>query len=172
MNAKYLVAGAIVGGIVLFFWGFVTHAVLPQPLRYFQNEQGVVQVVRANAPTNGMYFGRRGIFASVALLPDLADKTKNITPNLVRQFISDTFAALLLAVFLVHLPGGVLGRAGWAALAGIVAVVLKMLPYWNWYGFPAAFIGMEALDLVGKFFIGALVLGALMRKLAPAAVSA
>ncbi len=94
----------------------------------------MVQVVRANAPTNGIYFGPRGIFASVALLPDLTDKTKNITPNLVRQLISDTFAALLLTVFLAHLPGGVLGRAGWAALAGIVAVVVNMLPYWNWHG--------------------------------------
>jgi hypothetical protein len=34
--------------------------------------------------------------------------------------------------------------------------------------FPSAFVGMEALDLLGKFFIGALVLGELRDKLAPA----
>ena len=34
--------------------------------------------------------------------------------------------------------------------------------------FPSAFVGMEALDLPGKFFIGALVLGVLRDKLTPA----
>jgi len=43
------------------------------------------------------------------------------------------------------------------------------VPYWNWYGFPSAFVGMEALNLLGKFFIGALVLGVLRNRLAPAA---
>ncbi len=167
MNAKFLVGGTIIGGIVVFLWGALTHAMLPQPLNYFKDEAAVIQVVRANAPENGIYSGSRGIFASVALLPDLSDKSRNITPDLVRQFLSDSFAALLLAIFLTRLPGTVLGRAGWAGLAGIIAVVLKMLPYWNWYGFTAAFIGMEALDLVGKFFVGALVLGVLMKKLVP-----
>jgi len=46
-------------------------------------------------------------------------------------------------------------------------VVVKLVPYWNWYGFTSAFVGMEALDLAGKFFLGAVVLGALMRRLAP-----
>ena len=169
MNAKHLVVGAIVGGIILFLWGAVTHAVLPQPMHYFKDEQAVVQALRANAPVNGIYFGPHGIFASVAFLPDLGDKTRHIGPNLLRQLFTDMLAALLLAAFLTCLPGTVLGRAGWAALAGIVAVALKILPYWNWYGFPPAFIGMEALDLVGKFFLGALVLGALMKKLPPTA---
>lgn len=43
MNARYLVTAAIVGGIVLFFWGFVTHAVLPAPMDYFKDEQAVVK---------------------------------------------------------------------------------------------------------------------------------
>jgi hypothetical protein len=43
------------------------------------------------------------------------------------------------------------------------------VPYWNWYGFPSAFVGLEALDVLGKFFIGALALRVLRNKLAPAA---
>jgi hypothetical protein len=75
----------------------------------------------------------------------------------------------LLAILLTRLPGTVPGRAGWAVLAGLTAFVLKFVPYWNWYDFPSAFVAMEALDLLEKFFIGALVLGALRNKLAPAA---
>ena len=29
MNSKYLVAATIVGGVVLFLWGFITHSLLP-----------------------------------------------------------------------------------------------------------------------------------------------
>lgn len=169
MNAKYLLAGAIVGGIVLFLWGFVTHSALPQPMDYFKDDQAVVQLLRANAPVNGIYFSPRGIFASVAVLPDLGDKTKNIVPNLLRQLCSDMLAGLLLAIFLARLPGTVMQRAGWLALAGAAAFVLKFVPYWNWYGFPVRFVGMEALDLVGKFFLGGMVLGWLMKKLVPTA---
>jgi hypothetical protein len=171
MNSKYLVTATIVGGVVLFLWGFITHSLLPQPMSYFKDEMAVVQVLRANAAVNGIYFGPRGVFASVAMLPDLGDKTRNIVPNLLRQLCSDSFAALLLAILLTRLPGTVPVRAGWAVLAGLTAFVLKFVPYWNWYGFPSAFVGMEALDLLGKFFIGALVLGVLRNKLAPAALS-
>jgi hypothetical protein len=32
MNLKYLVTASIVGGVVLFLWGFITHSLLPQPM--------------------------------------------------------------------------------------------------------------------------------------------
>ena len=167
MNAKYLVVGAIAGGIVLFLWGAVTHSVLPQPLHWFQNEPALLQAVRASAPVNGVYLDTHGVFAAVAIEPDLRDKAVNIAPNLLRQLASDTLAALFLAILVSQLPGGVVSRAIWAALAGIVAFSLKIVPYWDWYGFAPAFIGMEALDLVSKFFIGAILLAALKRKLVP-----
>ena len=167
MSVKFPVVGAIVGGIVLFMWGAVTHMLLPQPLHSFKDEGAVTQVIRANAPENGVYFSTRGVFASVALLPDLSDKAQNITPNLLRQLGTDTCAALLLCFVLRGLRGkSVLAGAGWLALVGFAAFLLKIVPYWNWYGFPSSFIAMEMLDLVGKLFLAGLVLGGLMKKLA------
>lgn len=167
MNAKYLVVGTFAGGIVLFLGAAVAHSVLPQPLRSFQNEQVLLEAVRASAPSNGVYLSTRGLFAAVALDPDLHDKAVNLAPNLLRQLAGDTLAALFLAILVVQLPGGAISKSIWAALAGMVAFLLKIVPYWNWYGFSPAFIGMEALDLVGKFFIGALLLGVLHKKLVP-----
>ena len=170
MNAKFLVTGAIVGGIVLFLWGAVTHELLPQPLREFKDEKAVVDVIRANGSGNGVYFARRGMLASVAFLPDLGDKSHNITSNLIIQFSTDTLGALLLCLALGALRAdSALGHARQLAVIGLVVVALKLAPYWNWYGFSPAFTAMEALDVVGKFFIGGLVLSALMKKLAPAA---
>ena len=170
MNAKFLVTGAIVGGIVLFLWGGLTHSVLPQPLREFKDEKAVVDVIRANGSGNGVYFARRGMLASVALLPDLSDKSQSISQNLLIQLATDTLAALLLCLVLGGFRAdSVPGHAGKLTLVGLAIVALKLAPYWNWYGFTPAFTAMEALDVVGKFFIGGLVLSALMKKLAPAA---
>jgi hypothetical protein len=169
MNVKYLLAGTIAGGIVLFLWGALTHSVLPQPMSYFKDDQVTIQSLRANASANGIYFSPRGVFASVALLPDLSDKTKNIVPNLLGQLCSDMLATLLMAIFLTCLPGTIMQRAGWLVLAGAAAFVVKFVPYWNWYGFPMKFVGMEAFDLLGKFFLGGLVLGWLMKKFVPTA---
>jgi hypothetical protein len=166
MSGKYLIVATIVGGIVIFLWGAVTHALLPAPMRFFTHEDAVVQAVRANTVGNGVYFAKSGILASVAFLPDFGDKTLNITPNLVRQFLSDTLAALLLAIFFTRVPGSVISKATWAGLAGLIAFLLKIVPYWNWYGFSSSFMGMEALDLIGKFILGGLLLGALAKKFA------
>ena len=169
MNAKFLVVGAIVGGVVLFLWGAVTHAVLPQQLHEFKDEQAIAQVIRTNIATNGVYLSRQGVFASVAFRPDFGDKTHNILPNLLTQLVTDTLGALLLCLVLAGIRAdSVIGRAGWLTLAGLAVVALKLLPYWNWYGFSPGFIAMEALDVVGKFFIGGLVLGALANKMVAA----
>ena len=145
----------------------------PQPIHEFKDEQAIVQAVRANMTTNGVYFARRGVFASVAFRPDFGDKTQNIASNiasnLATQFATDTIGALLLCLALAGLrPGSPLGRAGCLTLLGLVVVALKLLPYWNWYGFSATFIAMEALDIVGKFFIGGLLLAWLAKKMAAA----
>jgi hypothetical protein len=78
MSAKFLMTAAVAGGIVLWLWGAVTHALLPQPIREFKNEQAVVDAVRANTEGNGVYFARRGVMAAVAFRTDFGDKTQNI----------------------------------------------------------------------------------------------
>ena len=169
MSAKFLAVGAVVGGIVLFLWGGFTHAVLPAPMREFKDEQAVVQAIRANIPENGVYFAKRGMLAAIAFRPDLADKSQDIKGNLITQLVTDTIAAFLLCLVLMGIRAGTpLGRAGWLTLIGLAIVALKLLPYWNWYGFTPAFIGMEALDVVRKFFIGGLLLAWLHKKMAPA----
>ena len=55
----------------------------------------------------------------------------------------------------------------WLLVAGCAAFALKELPYWNWYGFSVPFLGMEALDMIGKFFLGGLMLSILQKKLVP-----
>jgi predicted secreted protein len=170
MNSKYLAVGAILGGILLFLWGFLTHAVLPAPMRTFTNEEAVVQALRANAPSDGVYYSAHGIVAAVSFSPPYGDRGDHLGPYLLRQFLSDTLAAALLAFLVAGLPGTIFGKAYWAAIAGFTAFAIKVVPYWNWYGFSPQFIGMEAFDMIGKFFLGGLLMAFLAKKLAPSLI--
>jgi hypothetical protein len=166
MNSKYLAVGALVGGILLFLWGGLTHAVLPAPLSTFANEEAVVQTLRANAPVDGVYMSHEGVLAAISFSPPYGRREDRMGPYLLRQLLSDTLAAALLAFLIAGLPGSVFGKACWAAVAGCAAFAIKIVPYWNWYGFTPGFIGMEALDMIGKFFLGGLLLAFLAKKLA------
>jgi hypothetical protein len=171
MNAKFLIVGTILGGFLLHLvFGVAHHLSDPMgPMSAFKNDQAVVEVLRANTDGNGVYFSSRGVLASVAFLPDYGDKMQNVSPNLLIQLGTDTLSALLMCLLLSGLRvRTVLGRAGWLALAGVAAFFLKVMPYWNWYGFSTSFVAMEAFSLVGKFFFVGLALAWLMKRFVPA----
>jgi hypothetical protein len=160
----------LVGGLILFFWGFITHSalatVIPQ-VSEFKNEQAVIDAVRANVPGNGVYLSGRGVFAAVSFTPDLADKTKDITPMLIREFLSCCITALLLAMALVGTRSqSALGGAVLLGVLGVAAAFSSEFSSWNWYGFSAQFTLIESLDVVGGWFLTGLALGALKKKLA------
>lgn len=169
MSAKYLLVGTLILGVVIFLWGAVTHSLLPAPLKTFTNGAPVVAAVHANTPSNGVYLDEHGVFAAVSFTSGMEDKTQNLAPYLVTQFVTDTFSSFILLIVIAQLSGGVVNRATWSALAGVAAFGYKIVPCWTWYGFSSRFIGMEALDLIGKFFIGGLVAAALWRRWGQAA---
>ena len=56
--AKKVLLGGILGGIVLFFWGFVWHEVLPFGLigiKDIPNENTMISAMKTNVPEAGMY---------------------------------------------------------------------------------------------------------------------
>jgi hypothetical protein len=167
MNAKFAIAATLVGGTILFFWGFITHSVIPEPVIAFTNDQAVVDAMKANAPANGVYFSGKGVLAAVSFEPDMRDKTENITANLIREFLSCGLTALLLSMVLLGARSeSVLGGAVLLAFAAVAAALGTEFSSWNWYGMSPKFIGIESLDLIGGWFLTGLALGPLRKRLA------
>ena len=55
---KSIVLGGVLGGLVLFVWGWVSWGVLPwhgMTLSQFQDENAVEEVLKKNAPEGGIY---------------------------------------------------------------------------------------------------------------------
>ena len=54
-----VIIAAVVGGVLLFFWGFVAHMLLPfseKAMKPVPNETAVLEAVRGNVTENGVYF--------------------------------------------------------------------------------------------------------------------
>jgi hypothetical protein len=168
------VAG-LVGGVVLFFWGFLTHAVLPTGtagMKYLgDSEDAVIAAVRANIKEPGLYpfpfldtsapaeqqktaqervaekhrAGPRGL---MIVNPEGGEM---MTPaNLIIEFATNVCTWLLVGLLLSKTSLSRLGcRIGFAALSGLLVAVTASIPHWNWYGFPTAFTLAEGLGHVG-----------------------
>jgi hypothetical protein len=177
-----ILIAALIGGIVMFIWGALAHMALglgnpgihppahedvvlsslheglgTEPGVYIlpwlgpdaMRDEAAVKAYAAKASTMP--------YALVVYLPQGEDMTHMGRP-LVMQWISDTLAALVLAA-LMSLPGLGLGRRlGLAAAAAVFAWLSTMVPYWNWYRFPASFTVAALVEQV----IGWLLAGAAM----------
>jgi hypothetical protein len=173
MNAKFLAVGTVLGAVFLFVWGAVYHSLTPpevQGLNAFRNKSAVMDAIKANAPHNGVYFLGQGVWAAVSFQPDLADKTQNMGPYLVKEVFTDLFSALFLALLVLQTrSSSAPGRAGALVLAALAAGMENQVSDWNWYGFSARFTVFELVDIVVSWFLVGLILAALARKLAPEA---
>jgi hypothetical protein len=172
MNARYYVTAALVGGIVSFAWGSTLHLLPVFPAagpKAFADSNAVVQVIKANAPENGIYLEGRGVFAVVAFRPDMAPKFESILPSLSIQLVIEIMVALVLAWVLLRLPLMTAFQTGiLLAIIGVAAAMEQLLPQQLWYGFPRANTAFEAFGFVVGWFLLGLVLGALRNRMIPA----
>lgn len=167
MHARYLVSAALLGGIVSFTWGAVSHMALPgsEP-KAFADSNAVIQNVKANAAENGIYFDQRGLFAVVAFRPDLGPKFESLALPMIKQLLTEIAVALVLAWVLLRLPPmTAFQTAILFAIIGLAAAIEELVPLQTWYGFPRSNTASEAMDLLVGWFLLGLVLGGLRSRM-------
>jgi hypothetical protein len=176
--------GALVGGLVLFAWGAAAHTALPlgeAGILSMPDEGPVLEAMKAGLPEDGLYFFPG--FDPEANDP-AAEEAWNakyrVGPHglvvfhrqggeplsarqLLTEFASNVFAALMGAVLVARVAGGFLARALSVTLLGLFATLSIDVSYWNWYGFPTPFLLAAFVEqAVGAMLLG-LVLAAIVR---------
>ena len=158
-----IAVAALLGAIVVFVWQFIAHMVLPIGMMGFhqpQNEDVVLQAVTTGLPTSGIYllpsmdpakwnddaamkaYGEKAsknpsVFAVVNPPPE---NPMTMTPQLIKQFITN-FIGALLAAFVLGAAAFTFGARVIGALAfGIFGWLMNTVPLWNWYRFPTDFM--------------------------------
>lgn len=168
---RVLVAG-LIGGIVLFFWGFLAHMVLPigeMGFRVASGQDAAIAAVQATATAGeGVYLlpgmapetwrdpaaraaftekYRASPFAFVVYQPDGNAANSDMAPNLAKQFVSVTLVALLTAWLMALAPFPFARRVLIAAVVGLASWLAVSVPFWNWYRFPLDFTLGTLLDV-------------------------
>lgn len=174
-----LIIAAFLGGVVLFFWGFVSHMVLPvgeMGHGMANNEDVVIAALKEGLPA------REGVYHVPGLAPDqyedeaasAAYATKAVAnanafivyqpigrngldmgPQLGKEFATNLVSALVAAWVLSLGAFGFGKRVAIATVLGLFAWLVISVPYWNWYRFPLDFtLGAFIKAVVGWFLAG------------------
>ncbi|HAK59647.1 MAG TPA: hypothetical protein DCO77_04595 [Nitrospiraceae bacterium] len=171
---KRTIALSLVAGVVLFVWGFISWALLPWHMMVankFTSEAAVSQALKDNAPKTGVYYlpysekdhgpDQVGAFANV--LPRGTDMNMGVqmATGLVIQVLS---AFLVLVLFNKAKGPDYWGNVGFFALVGLAIGFVSHAPYWNWFGFPTAYVMVTITDIVIGWTLAGLVVSKLAEK--------
>jgi hypothetical protein len=177
---RIAIAG-LIGGIVFFMWGALTHMVLhlgDAGVHYGTPYQGTLAALKQDASANGGLYMFPSVaqdkmqdqaaiqalasesagqgYAFVVYAPEGNPAGTNMGPNLGKQFATDVASALVVAFVLSLGAFGFGRRVLIAALLGVFAWLVVSVPYWNWYLFPLDY----TLGLLGKYALGWALAGA------------
>jgi hypothetical protein len=179
---KSLVFGTVAGGLVAFFWSWVSWGVLPwheTPLLKFQNEAEVTAVIASHTTASGMYLlpGKtptEGMTSEQKKGAEAADAEKmqnqpillaairrngfgSIAHGLIIQLLCQMAAAFLLTWLLLQTSGlNYARRVIFLAVAGLTASVIVDLPNWNWWGFSSAYTLVNLADFTLTWLLAGL----------------
>jgi len=170
---KKIIGAALVGGVVLFVWGGLSHMVffIGAGFKRLPDEDRLIGSLKTGKDQGGLYFfpskdlrhstkeedriwedkfrnGPAGllVFRAVGGNPFSAGK-------LVRQFVSSLVSAFIAAVIGASVFGGFWKRVFIVTIIGLAACSAVSTIYWNWYGFPGVFFVAQVLDMVIGFFL-------------------
>lgn len=175
-----IVIAGILGAIVIFAWGMVSHMVLPigeAGMKTPTQQEAVLEAIAGSTSGEGIYmypslapeqwgddaameaFGAQTAgkpYAFVVFQPGGNPATAAMGPSLVKHFASELLGALVVAWVLALAPWAFRRRVLVAAALGAFSWLSISVPYWNWYMFPANFtIANLADQVIGWTLAGA-----------------
>jgi len=156
---RFLIAGTLLGGVVLSLLSWVTAAILPPRYKQFKDAQAVVETIRANVSENDIYTTPQGVFVSVS--NPLRDIGRHIMSQFGIEFIVALGLSLILVVTRITTSSSAAGLLG---VIGLISGLETHFPMWNWSGFPTSYVVAGTGYLAANWFITGFVLGALRQK--------
>lgn len=174
---RIFIAG-LLGGLVLFIWGAVSHMALPlgeMGMAQTTNEDAVISVLKEYMPKEGIYIvpglstAQMSDETAVAAYKAKASSVPNafvvyqpqgrdgtqMGQNLLHEYICNTVAALFAAFILALGSFSFSKRVVLSAGLGMFSWLTVSAPYWNWYRFPQDFsLANLAMLVIGWLLAG------------------
>jgi hypothetical protein len=162
---KRKLMSVILGGIVLFAWGFISWVILPwhsAVANKLTSESAVAKVLKQNAPSPGIYYlpfaeedfkpGETTAFLSILPNGYHGNMGQMMATGMVGQIIS---AFLMLLILQNTSLTSYWGKVRFITLVGLSIGFISHYTYWNWFEFATPYILLAILDsLIGWFLAG------------------
>jgi len=190
---KKILLGGIVGGFILWVWGFVAWVVLPIHLvsmRAVQEESGLVESLTRTLPEKGVYVipwmppETAGLDSAelAAAANDYTEKLRSgpnamiffdpagrdpfMTGQMITGLFIFIFTASIVSWFLSRstaAAGSYLSGVVFCGVIGVLIAVGTHLSDWNWMGFPFNWSSGMMLDSVVGWLLAGLGISAVFR---------
>jgi hypothetical protein len=183
---KKALLGGLLGGVVLFVWSFVTHALLPLGMLGVEaiepaKEPTLLTALRAPLTERAIYIfpGRdmsrqptaeeqkaweekykAGPYGIIAFNPSPGQFSMG--KQLGVEFLGNTMATILAGLILLSIPG-YWQRVLAAGLVGLIAGLDIDVSQWNWYGFPTEYMVAQIADHTLGWLLAGLVMAKVCR---------
>lgn len=178
--SKRILLAALFGGIIMFAWGYVSHAILPLGKAGISKLPDEAPMLSAITPINpGFYVlpysdmnadsetrkahDERWAAGPSAILVKQPQPGNSFVMRMLLEFGSNVICAWLLALILTACGGGFVVRASMGALIGLYATFSIDVSQWNWFGFPRDFTLAAMIDQTIGAFATAVVVAAIVR---------
>jgi len=184
------IIGGLVGGIILFFWGFLAWTVLPihtSSMRTIQNEDAVIDVLHQSLPAKGMYFFpgmshangapspetekawtekyQRGPLAMVMYDPQGSNPMMPM--QMVAGILLNVLSAFLVAWFLARstaVASSYFSRVAYCGMFGVFLMLASQLISWNWLNQPNDWVVGLIIDDLAAWLLAGLGIAAVVKK--------
>ena len=161
----------LVGSIIMFVWGGISHMTLFKGagFTHLEKDEVVTTELGRLVPQDGLYFlpspdfGKNADDAAfesrfragpTGMLVFHRSGSAPVTPRkLLMQFFSELLAAAIGAFVLSRLRAPFWLRVLTMGLLGAFGVLSISTIYWNWYGFPDAFFAAQLVDKVAGWLM-------------------
>jgi hypothetical protein len=178
-----ILLGALIGGIAVFAWGYVSHMVLKtdkDAVLSLPDEAPVIAALKGSVPEPGVYLipGRKFDLTEEqttawnkkyeegpnGLLVYHPKGRKAMAPlTFATEFGSNVTAALIAALVVAGSKRGFFGRAVTVAATGLFAWLSVCVSHWAFYRFTDAFTIAEAIDQIGGWICGGVAVAIIVR---------
>jgi hypothetical protein len=103
----------------------------------------------------------KGPYGFMVIYPEGRDSS--LVKRLPIEFATNVVCALLAAILISQLRPGFFVRVGCVALIGLLASIITLVPYWNWYGFPTDFTLAQIAENTVGWLLAGIVLALIVR---------
>lgn len=188
MNPVRVVLAALLGGVVVFFWGFLVHGVILMHVAMdtIPQESSVIEKLRTSLgdspgfypfpmPVEGateqmqkeweekLRAGPRGV---VIYQPEGLQSMSSV---LLPEFASNVASSLIAAIILSLIQAPLARRALLCGMMGVFAWLSIEVSNWIWHSFPLLFIGKTLFEQFIGWALAGAAISAVLGKARPAA---